>query len=169
MIWIKGKGNFSNFAIPCTPAEVTLATRLYNHMVSKEKLDLGVLMQLLHTFLVTLVWCKIAGVDVIACPSDVSLIFYCLLRRIISSLPTALPLHAPYCNITGCNFYARSLSEASCKLIFFPHNLKNFKKAPFNDTLSKWIIISTAVSSQVEKNIVTKGELEGEVNADIWI
>jgi hypothetical protein len=42
----------------------------------KEKLDIGMLIQLLYGVLVPLVQCKIEGMDVMACPSNVFLIFY---------------------------------------------------------------------------------------------
>ncbi|KAG1722718.1 hypothetical protein EDB19DRAFT_1916529 [Suillus lakei] len=164
------KGKIPQFTIPCSPVEAATAARIYDYMVSKEKLDLGVLMQLLHAFLVVMVRRKIESVNTMACPSDVALVFASLVQEDHFQVANTITLT---CAILQHNWFAISMQagrvEASGKTAFFPHSPDHFKLAPSNDTLPRRAAMPAMAPAEAEENIAVSEEVGVEAEAEALV
>ncbi|KAG1785473.1 uncharacterized protein HD556DRAFT_1450695 [Suillus plorans] len=143
-----GKGKIPSFVIPATGGEVVAVTALYDYIVTNKERSGVILMQLLHNFAALLVRHKITSVEVMACPSDISLCLGSLVDNDHFRVGNIITVR---CAILQHSWFAIIIQwariEASGKMAFFPHNPDHFNQRPSDSTLPQRTAMPSTASS----------------------
>ncbi|KAG1875993.1 hypothetical protein C8R48DRAFT_768836 [Suillus tomentosus] len=152
------KGKIPSFIIPSTGGEVAAVTTLYDYIVANKKHNGVILMQLLHNFAALLVRHKITSVEIMACPSDISL---CLGSLVDNHFQVGNVITVR-CAMLQHSWFAVIIQwahiKASGKIAFFSHNPDHFNQRPSDSTLPQRTDMPSTASSS-DGHVVMRDEI----------